>query len=80
MTVSNESLHARLAASFSNDRIEIGGDGYHFEALIVSAQFEGKRPLQRQQMVYAVVNDWLASGELHALSMRCLTPSEATAV
>lgn len=79
MAVDNDSLTARLAQSFPEDHIEISGDGYHFEALIVSTRFAGKRPVARQQLVYAAVNDWLASGELHALSMRCHTPEEWSA-
>lgn len=77
MSITNDSLHARLQQAFPNDSISIGGDGYHFEATIVSTQFVGKRAIARQQLVYAAVNDWISSGELHALSMRCLTPDEA---
>ncbi len=76
MTISNDSLQARLQQAFPGDTVTIGGDGYHFEALIVSNKFAGKRAVARQQLVYAAVNDWIASGELHALSMRCLTPEE----
>ncbi len=57
--------------------VEVTGDGNHFEALVISAQFEGKRPVARQQMVYATVQDKISSGELHALSLKTITPSEA---
>jgi acid stress-induced BolA-like protein IbaG/YrbA len=53
----------------------VQGDGQHFEAVIVSAQFAGKRPIQRHQMVYAVLGDRMRE-EIHALSMRTLTPEE----
>lgn len=76
MSISNESLQARLQQAFPGEHVTVGGDGYHFEALIVSAQFIGKRAVARQQLVYAAVNDWIGTGELHALSMRCLTPEE----
>ncbi len=77
MTITNDSLQARIQSAFPDEQVTIGGDGYHFEATIVSKQFVGKRAIARQQLVYAAVNDWLSSGELHALSMRCLTPDEA---
>lgn len=76
MAITNDSLQARLQDAFPGEHVAVGGDGYHFEATIVSAKFVGKRAVARQQLVYAAVNDWIATGELHALSMRCLTPDE----
>jgi len=58
--------------------IEVVGDGHHFEAIIVSESFEGKRPVARQQMVYAAVQEKISSGELHALSLKTLTPDESS--
>ncbi len=58
--------------------IEITGDGNHFEAIVVSEAFEGKRLVARQQMVYATVQDKISSGELHALSLKTITPAEAS--
>ena len=57
--------------------VEIKGDGRHFEAIVVSEQFKGKRPVARQQMVYATLRDKISSGELHALSLKTVTPDEA---
>jgi len=50
-------------------------DNTHFEALVVSAEFEGKRPLLRHQMVYATLGAAMGR-EIHALSLRTLTPAE----
>ena len=58
--------------------VEVTGDGHHFEALVISDQFEGKRAVGRQQMVYAMVQEQIASGELHALSLKTITPEEAS--
>jgi acid stress-induced BolA-like protein IbaG/YrbA len=55
--------------------VEVSGDGRHFEALIVSDTFAGKRLLQRHQLVYAALGDRMRE-EIHALSMRTLTPEE----
>jgi len=57
--------------------VEVSGDGHHFEAFVISDQFEGKRAVARQQMVYATVQEQIASGELHALSLKTVTPEEA---
>jgi len=58
--------------------VKVGGDGHHFEALVVSEEFAGKRPVARQQMVYATLQDKISSGELHAISLKTITPDEAS--
>jgi acid stress-induced BolA-like protein IbaG/YrbA len=55
-----------------------GDDGVHFEAVVVSDAFVGKRPLARHRMVYATLGD-LMGGAIHALSLKTLTPDEAAA-
>lgn len=51
------------------------GGGGHFRALIVSPRFEGANAVARQRLVYAALSDEMG-GEIHALSMRTLTPDE----
>jgi acid stress-induced BolA-like protein IbaG/YrbA len=55
-----------------------GDDGVHFEATVIASQFEGKRPLERHRLVYATLGDKLG-GEIHALSLKTLTPTESAA-
>jgi len=50
-------------------------DNTHFEAVVISSEFAGKRPLQRHQMVYKTLGE-LMGGEIHALSIQALTPEE----
>lgn len=69
-------VRAAILAALPNSQIEIEGEGCNLSAVIVSAQFEGLPPVKRQQKVYAAVQHWLASGELHALSLRTHTPGE----
>lgn len=52
-----------------------GDDGTHFEAVIVSEQFEGKNMVQQHQLVYAALGDRMRE-EIHALSMQTLTPAQ----
>jgi acid stress-induced BolA-like protein IbaG/YrbA len=56
--------------------VRVAGDGQHFEALIVSEAFRGKSRVQRHQLVYAALGERMRE-EIHALSMRTLTPEEA---
>jgi len=55
--------------------INVVGDGQHFEALIVSSLFGGKNRVQRHQLVYGVLGERMRE-EIHALSMKTLTPEE----
>ncbi len=52
-----------------------GPDGVHFEATVVTPEFEGKLPLARHRMVYATLGA-LMGAEIHALSLKTLTPTE----
>ena len=45
-------------------------------ATIVSSAFEGKRPIQRHQQVYATLGSRMHTDEVHALSMKTFTPAE----
>jgi len=64
-----------IADNLECEVLQVVGDGSHFEALIVSPAFEGKRMIARHQLVYAALGDRMKA-EIHALSMRTLTPDE----
>jgi len=70
-----ENIHRYITEGLACEHLKVDGDGRHFEALIVSEQFAGKRPVQRHQIVYAVLGDRMRE-EIHALSMTTLTPEE----
>jgi len=70
-----EQVRQYIADGLPCDHIAVEGDGAHFEALIVSSQFVGKRSIARHQLVYAALGDRMHA-EIHALSMRTLTPDE----
>lgn len=73
--VTPESVKQGISAGLSCEHLEVLGDGQHFEAVIVSAAFDGKNRVQRHQLVYAALGDRMRQ-EIHALSMRTLTPGE----
>ena len=62
------------------EHLDIEGDGDHFDAILVSAAFDGKSRVERQQCVYALLKSYLDSGELHAISMKTHTPAEWSAL
>ncbi|GIX31874.1 MAG: hypothetical protein KatS3mg124_2346 [Porticoccaceae bacterium] len=56
--------------------VEVAGDGRHFDLVVVTDRFAGLRKIRRQQMVYALLGDAIARGELHALNIHPFTPAE----
>ena len=64
-----------IAAGLPCTHLQVEGDGRHFFATIVSAEFEGLLRVRRHQRVYAVLGDRMQS-QIHALSMKTLTPTE----
>ena len=67
-----------IAQGLACERLEVDGDGRHFSALIVSSAFEGRNRVQRHQLVYAALGERMRE-EVHALSMKTLTPAEFAA-
>ncbi len=70
-----EQIKSYIAAGLECTHLEVEGDGQHFTAVIVSTAFNGKRLIQRHQIVYAALGDRMRE-EIHALSMKTLTPEE----
>ena len=64
-----------IAQGVACQHLEVQGDGRHFFATIVSAEFEGASRVVRHQKVYAVLGDRMRE-LIHALSMKTLTPAE----
>ena len=72
-----ETIRNLIEAGLPGARADVqGDDGVHFEALVVCDAFKGKLPLARHRMVYATLGE-LMGGEIHALSLKTVTPEEA---
>ena len=76
--VTPESIKEGIERGLACERVEVVGDGQHFQALVVSPAFAGKSRVQRHQLVYGALGDRMRA-EIHALSMRTLTPEELAA-
>lgn len=74
--MTNEELCQRFEQLPDVNRVRVTGDGYHFEIELVSDVFEAKSKVARQQWVYSHLRDVIASGELHAISIKTYTHSE----
>ena len=64
-----------IAAGLACTHLEVQGDGRHFFATIVSIEFEGLARIRRHQRVYTALGDRMRE-QIHALSMKTLTPAE----
>ena len=73
--VDPRSIEQGIVAGLACEHVEVVGDGQHFQALVVSAQFAGRSRVQRHQLVYGALGERMRE-EIHALSMRTLTPEE----
>ena len=73
--VTPESVKSGIEAGLACERVEVLGDGQHFQAVIVSKEFEGRSRVQRHQLVYAALGERMRE-EIHALSMKTVTPQE----
>ena len=66
-------LEALIRAGIADADVTVKGDGDHFEAIVVSRQFEGRSMVQQHQMVYGTLGDRMG-GEIHALALHTHTP------
>lgn len=71
-----EAVKQMILAHIPHAEISVAGEDCSFTVTVISQQFAGKLPVARQQMVMAPFKAQLASGELHALSVRAMTPDE----
>jgi acid stress-induced BolA-like protein IbaG/YrbA len=76
----SERIKKIIASELACEGLHVDGDGEHFEAILVSSAFAGKSRVARQQLVNAILKPYFDSGELHALSMKTLTPEERSAI
>jgi acid stress-induced BolA-like protein IbaG/YrbA len=75
--VTPEQVRSYIQERLPCDHVEVVGDGQHFEAVIVSPEFRGKTRVQQHQAVYRALGDRMRE-EIHALSMRTMTPEDWT--
>ena len=70
-----DDVRSFIAAGLPCEHLEVDGDGQHFFATIVSSDFDGLSRVRRHQRVYTALGDRMRQ-QIHALSMKTLTPGE----
>ncbi len=71
-----EAVAALIRAGMPGAEVTVTGDGRHFEALVVSPEFEGKSLIERHRLVMATVAAEIRSDALHALSIKAYTQQQ----
>ena len=66
----------QIEQSITGAKATVTGDGSKFEAEVIADEFEGLAPLKRHKLVYAVLDEYIKSGAIHALTIRAFTNSE----
>ena len=76
--MSENDLKEILLAGLGDCKLELELEGNKLFLRAVGDVFEGLNRVKRSQLVYALLDEKISSGELHAVSMKCLTLAEAS--
>lgn len=71
-----EDVKTMIEAALPGAEVTVKSDGSHFDAIVVSAEFEGKPRIKREQMLNSILFDKITSGEIHAFNPKAYTPEE----
>jgi len=69
-------VQSLLESGLEACQVEVSGEGNHYDVLVIGEIFAGLRPVQKQQLVYAVLNPLIADGSMHAVNIRTFTPAQ----
>lgn len=77
--VSPVQVEAMIKAQLPDALVEVQdltGGGDHYQVVVVSSQFEGKRLVQQHQIVYGAVREAMSTEAIHALALKTYTPQD----
>ena len=65
-----------LQNHLSECEFQVQGEGNHYDIVAIGDVFEGLRPVKKQQLIYAALNEQIADGTIHAVNIRTYTPAQ----
>jgi len=65
-----------LEGQLESCEVQVEGGGSSFQITVIGALFEGLNAVKKQQCVYAVLNDKIADGTIHAITIKTFTPAQ----
>lgn len=73
--VSPDQVEAMIKAQMPEAQVKVmTPDGEHYEVVVVSSEFEGKRLVQQHQLVYRAIQKEMLDGTIHAMAVKTYTP------
>lgn len=72
----SQQISQLLSLVLTDCRVSVEGGAGKFLVTAVGNDFAGLNAVKRQQKVYKILNDHIASGEIHAVTMRLFTTDE----
>ena len=71
-----EEVSQLIREQIAVEHLDVEMTGNHCTVTVVSVEFEGLSPVKKQQRIYQCLNEKIASGEIHAVNINALTPSQ----
>ncbi|MFN3582068.1 MAG: BolA family protein [Pseudomonas sp.] len=65
-----EQVKQLIESQLPDTRVEVDGEGCNFQLLVISDTLAALSPVKRQQQIYALLNEQIADGSIHAVSMK----------
>ena len=70
------SVKTLVEAHFGGCEVIVQGEGNRYDVTVIGDVFAGLRPVKKQQLVYAALNDQISDGSIHAVNIATYTPEE----
>ncbi|MFT7108673.1 MAG: acid stress-induced BolA-like protein IbaG/YrbA [Psychrobacter glaciei] len=74
--MSPEDVQALLSEKLDHCQVTVEGDGYKYEITVIGDVFDGLNAVKRQQVVYGALNEKIADGSVHAVTIKTYTPAQ----
>ncbi|MDN2661352.1 BolA family protein [Neptunomonas phycophila] len=71
-----EEVKQIIESHLSDAEVMTAGEGCDFQVTVISPQFAGLMPVKKQQLVYQCLNEYIANGTIHALTIKTYTPEQ----
>ena len=66
----------KIQEAMPDATVNVSGDGYHYEVIVVTEVFSGLNRIARQKKIMGLFKQQILDGSLHALSIQAKTPQE----
>lgn len=77
--MTQDEIQKKIETRFPGSQVlvhDLTGTADHYQVTVISTFFEGKSMIDQHRMIKAVFDQDIASGDVHALSLKTFTPGE----